>query len=286
MSALTTTQPWTDKAWLRKHTTLARHGDPVHLAFAATADGKAILYMDRRRQPRTLEKALRADAADARNHRFGTMAIDPQQPGVARVVVNRPASGMARKLALALKDCGVKRVELLLEDGTSIDSAENEADGLPDVRGCEIPASDTRAMPNAAHDTAHATAQRYRKARAAWLMTREKVDADIRKLQAAVMATDYGDAFGDGLEQDFVRAVDPILDTLDTSLSDILSEAEKAEGEAAERLLASARGTVGAFRAFVAGNATIRHLDQNPFVPVAIARTLQASLDVLSSALR
>lgn len=405
-----------DHAAIRKHVTLARKGT-MHVAFALGGDGKAIVLMDKHKQPRAIMKQLQADAADAKNHRFGTLTVDPGQPTLARLVVNKAAPGMARKLVVAMKGTGVRQVEIVLEDGTSVDSAQGEeeleidvatpqatldaaddgalqveaslppsqpqqpdtaaspdADQGPDAspdasQGQDGPSaadllSDLHALvkrmlgvirqdpsqkaalaelatdaqaslkggdlkqtaaaidvlrtaldsvgpaapagaapssngpakpadsaaPQAHHGKPHdgkAAVQRYRKSRAVWLKTREKVDTDIRALHAKVMQVDHGGAFGDDLESQFLSVVDPILNTLDTSLAGILEDAEQATtAEATDRLLGAARARIEAYKQFVSANEAIKGLDSNPFMPMTVGKTLGASLSALEAALR
>lgn len=127
---------------------------------------------------------------------------------------------------------------------------------------------------------------RYRKSRQVWLATRAKIDADIKKLSKTILSIDHDGAFGDDLEQNFLSAIDPVLSTLDDSLADILSDAEKAaSADEAAAKLDQARTTVGLYQQFVQSDDTIRQLDQNPFMPLAIAKTLNASLAALAAAI-
>lgn len=115
------------KPELRKHIIMARR-KPLHIAFAMGGDGHAIVVMDRRKPPRAIEKQIKEQASDSRNHRFGLVRFDEDEPSIARIVVNKPSAGMARKLVLALKGTGVRQIELVMEDGTPVDSARNEDD--------------------------------------------------------------------------------------------------------------------------------------------------------------
>jgi hypothetical protein len=378
-----------EKSELRMHVKLARRA-PVHIAFALGGDGKAIVMMDKRKQPRAILKDLKEQAADARNHRFGAIMLDPDDPKVARITVDKAASGMARKLVLAFKGTGVKQIQLMTEDGQAFDSAVNEEDedeeqqdsrpgaetnpdqaaaGSDDENGhtgrigpedqqtqpqhdadqlkndliglvkrmmgviakdptqkaaltelatdaqaslkrgdlehasagidvfrealdgaasTQSPDAGTSADASSTDSPAAAQAvQRYRKSRAVWIATRAKIDADIKKLSDTVLGMDHGGVFGDDLEQNFLGTVDPILSTLDTSLADLLSTAEKAGSQdEASQALDEARATIGLYQNFVHSNDTIKELDKNPFMPLAIAKTLNASLQVLSAAMK
>lgn len=117
-----------EKAELRHHITIARRGAPVHVAFALGGDGKAVVMMDKRKPPRAIEKELKEGARDSKNHRFGVLSFDQDEPSLARFMVNKPSSGMAKKLIVALKGTGVRKIELTLEDGTAVESAQGEED--------------------------------------------------------------------------------------------------------------------------------------------------------------
>src|SRR5206468_328593 len=63
---------------------------------------------------------------------------------IARIMINKPAPGMARKLVIALKGTGVKQIELMLEDGTTLDSATGEDE---EDAAAEAPAPQPAAAP-------------------------------------------------------------------------------------------------------------------------------------------
>lgn len=116
-----------DRGDLKRMLRLARR-ESVHAAFALGGDGKPIIILDKRKQPRALEKSIKDGAPDARNTRFGSVLIDPDDPKLARFVINKAASGMARKLIVALKGTGFNKVQIVLEDGSAIEAAEGEAE--------------------------------------------------------------------------------------------------------------------------------------------------------------
>ena len=457
-----------EKGELRKLLKFARR-EPVHMAFALGGDGKAVLQMDKRKQPRVLERMLK-ESEDTRNHRFGTVSVNPEFPQLARFTVNKSSAGMARRLVIALKGTGFRYVEIGLEDGSEVESAQGEeedaelfgghgededddeeeeerdaeerprvgrsqepdAGHAPDTPDADTPDADTpdaatsgpappasqtpaqqsanpndplntpqvnwpdplktpqpdQAPPDAAAltrtltslvkrmlaviaadpsqkvalaelatdaqvslkhgdldkaaagidvlrealdpapdaqqagaedapnarppgdapgetpgnasgpgrgDDAPASAappsgaavQRYHKSRTAWIATRLKVDAEIRKLNAEVVGANDADEFGDDLETKFSAAVAPVLEILDESLADALEQAARA-GSAAESedYIRQARATIDRYIQFVSSNKVIADLDNNPFVPLAIGKTLNATLSTLSSMIR
>ena len=116
-----------DKVAIR-HMLLLAGDEPLHTAVALARDGKAIITLDRRKPPRTMERELKEAAPDSHEHRFGTFGPDRTNPKLARFIVNRAAPGMARKLVIALKGTGLRRVEIGTEDGRDMDAAQNEDD--------------------------------------------------------------------------------------------------------------------------------------------------------------
>lgn len=120
-----------DRAELKKHIHFARDG-AVQVAFAIGANGEAVLQMHRRKPGRALEKELKEGAPDSKNHRWGTLQMDRDDPKLARFVVNKAVSGMSHKLSKALKGTGCSKVQVVLEDGTEVDVHEDE-DGEVEV---------------------------------------------------------------------------------------------------------------------------------------------------------
>ncbi len=120
-----------DRAELKKHIHFARDG-AVQVAFAIGRDGEAVLQMHRRKPGRALEKELKEGSPDSKNHRWGTLQMDRDDPKLARFVVNKAVSGMSRKLSKALKGTGCSKVQVVLEDGTEVDVHEDE-DGEVEV---------------------------------------------------------------------------------------------------------------------------------------------------------
>jgi hypothetical protein len=109
-----------------RHMLLLAGDEPLRAAVALRHDGHAIITLDRRKPPRTLERELKEAVPDSHEHRFGTFSQDTHDPRLARFVVNRAAPGMARKLVMALRGTGMRRVEIGTEDGRETDAAEND----------------------------------------------------------------------------------------------------------------------------------------------------------------
>jgi hypothetical protein len=115
--------------------------DPVSCAVGLSKDGSAgLMVLDKLKQPRALEKVLLGDEPDAKNIRWGTASVDPENTKLVRLTLNRAASGLARKLIKTLKGTGVSKVQIGLDDGTVLESheeAEEEQDADEPGAGSE-----------------------------------------------------------------------------------------------------------------------------------------------------
>src|SRR3954454_20595524 len=100
-----------DKTAIR-HMLRIAGGLPLRAAVALSREGKAVIVLDRHKPPRTLERELKEALPGSRLHRFGTLRVDENDPKLARFMVNRASPGMARKLAIALRGTGLRRVEI------------------------------------------------------------------------------------------------------------------------------------------------------------------------------
>ena len=128
--------------------------------------------------------------------------------------------------------------------------------------------------------------QTFHKSRVAWTATRAKVDKELQKLSKAILDASEGEEMVEGLEDQFFKVVDPVLAELDETLSETLQEAAEADGAERERLLGDARKTIARYTNFVSSNSIISDLDNNPFVPLSIGKTLTSTLATLSSIMR
>ena len=96
-----------------------------------------------------------------------------------------------------------------------------------------------------------------------------------------------GEEMVEGLEDQFFKVVDPVLAELDETLSETLQEAAEADGPERERLLGRTPArTIARYTNFVSSNSIISDLDNNPFVPLSIGKTLTSTLATLSSIMR
>jgi hypothetical protein len=132
-----------------------------------------------------------------------------------------------------------------------------------------------------------AVVAKIQKSCAVWNATLAKMNGDIDKLTKAVAAASAGHDLGESFEKEFQSVVRPLMTTVDSSLSEMLMRAAQARDAAEhERLLNVARGTLGRITSFVQSNPVIGHLDENPFVPLAVAKTLNTTLSAISNIIR
>jgi hypothetical protein len=127
----------------------------------------------------------------------------------------------------------------------------------------------------------------YVKSRTAWIATRAKVESELAKLHGALTSAYQGHAAAEPVEKAFQTRVQTLLNTLDDSLAKKLDEVNQATdaGQRAQ-LVQQARQIMLRYGAYVAGEPFIAKLDANPIVPVAIGKTLLATLTALSKAVR
>jgi hypothetical protein len=124
------------------------------------------------------------------------------------------------------------------------------------------------------------------KAGKAWAATRQKVEADIGKLRDK-----FADVFKDheqsaALTAGFDARVEAVLHALDHELSNRLADVTRSADPAEhQKAVADARQIIKRYEAFLATDPTIGEIDSNPLVPLAIQKTLTATLEVLSKAI-
>ena len=127
----------------------------------------------------------------------------------------------------------------------------------------------------------------YVKSRMAWVATRAKVESEIARLHGALTSAYQGHGAAEHLEKAFQARVEAMLNRLDHSLADKLDEVSQAADSGQRAQLAQeARQIMQRYESYVASEPMIAKLDANPFVPVAIEKTLTATLAALSKAVR
>jgi len=155
------------------------------------------------------------------------------------------------------------------------------------VLGITPAESRAAAAPPAAAPPTAGSAALYAKSRVAWITAHGKIESEIATLQAALSSAYQGHGAAETLETAFQTRVDAMLSVLDRSLAVKLDEVNKAT-DATQRaqLVQEARQIMQRYEAYVANEPLIAKLDANPFVPVAIEKTLKATLAALAKTVR
>jgi hypothetical protein len=262
-----------------------------------------------------LRKALKQPASAAGG---GTPAPSPQSPGLATATVptsppppqpagvpQTPAPGAdAGALTARITSLVKQLIPLIASDPARLDAfkktaaasqaalkagdlagAAKAADALQAMLGIS-PAAPAASAGNGTAPPDPAAGQKVAKSRLAWVATRKKIETDLGKLKNAVMVACQGIDIESALEVGFRERVEPVLEQLDESLAHKLDEVNGAADTAQRaKLVAEAKGIIKRYEAFAAGSQIIAKLDANPFFPLAISKTLAATLGTLSSAI-
>ena len=110
--------------------------EPVNCSLAPCDADKSMAYLllDRVKAPRAVDKDLAKKFPDASNSRWGTALVDVDTDAkLVQFRLNKPISGIARKLVKTLKGTGFSKIEILLDDGTSVESGSDEDEERPNV---------------------------------------------------------------------------------------------------------------------------------------------------------
>ena len=127
----------------------------------------------------------------------------------------------------------------------------------------------------------------YAKSRLAWIATRRKMAGDIELLRAAIVSEYQQDGVAAQLDAAYRDRVAPLLERLDDGLADQLDAAGNATDPVERaRLVAEARASIERYQSVLASEPLIADLDDNPFVPLAIQKTLAATLAALAATVR
>lgn len=123
------------------------------------------------------------------------------------------------------------------------------------------------------------------KARLAWLATRQRVAADLKKLEEAILLHYRDEPEGNDLAQR-LRKFDTLLLALDSSLIDTLDAALNAADMAQRAALhEQAQGILRRYAEFVRSEPLLPALDENPFLALNTHQTLLKTLQVLEGSL-
>ncbi len=103
---------------------------PVNCAIGVDgATGAGLLLLDRMKGPKILEGELAKQFPKAKDTRFGTALVDVDtKPKEVRIEVNKPVSGLAKKLVKTVRGGGFNSVVLVLTGGVAVEACTEEGD--------------------------------------------------------------------------------------------------------------------------------------------------------------
>jgi hypothetical protein len=127
----------------------------------------------------------------------------------------------------------------------------------------------------------------YAKSRLAWLAVRKKMETDLDTLRKEILAYYKDQDIASDLDARYAKRVAPVLTNLDEALADTLEMATNAPDPTQRtKLVIESRQIIKRYQDFMASDAIFGELDSNPFVPLTITKTLTATLQTLSAAVR
>jgi hypothetical protein len=156
----TETQTGMDRAEM-KRLLLKSKQEPVNCALGVGDDKSvALLTLSRNRSSKSLQGDLQKDFPTAFNTRFGTAMVDTDDdPTLGKFMINKAVGSMARRLVKTLKGTGFRKVQILLEDGSPVETAAEEeaseqagigAPGADSATGAPRPSPQAAPQPDAA----------------------------------------------------------------------------------------------------------------------------------------
>ncbi len=127
--------------------------EPVQAAIGLTAEGDALILLDKKAKPKKVMAMLRADAGKAKMQinaaslRFGRAEVDSDyDSGMVRFFINKEAPGNMRiKLVEVVKRIPYQKVELNVDPSLELEGEEDGAEGVPQPVEPEAPASEAPA---------------------------------------------------------------------------------------------------------------------------------------------
>jgi len=125
----------------------------------------------------------------------------------------------------------------------------------------------------------------YKQSQLVWSNTRDKVHAELQRLEAAILETYKGDASQPQVTQ-AVRKLDRVLELFDSSLLEKIDQIQAAASEEERgKLHGEALAIVRRYQGFLGTDPMVLALDQNPFVPIVAQAALSRSLETLAARL-
>lgn len=245
------------------------------------------------------------DEAESEGAGDAAMAV-PEAPPLPTAADAPPAAPSAEALAYAQRRSTLEQASNLAlqkqhPESTKIRAllafAGEKADGQKDYAAAlkalglleallKAPAAAAAAAPAPAAGTGAKTiapAIVYTQTRLAWGATRKKIQAELQKLEKAILESYQGNAVLPQVTQG-VRKLDGVLAMFDESLNDTLDSALNATDPAAKQgFHDEARAIIARYQGFLASDPIVKELDANPFVPITVQATLTSTLSTLAS---
>jgi hypothetical protein len=261
--------------------------------FFAVGRGKApdesVLVLDRRKKPEVLFKVLRLENKAIKKGAWGTLVMDGS---VAEFTPEKPLSGLVKDLKAIFK-----REKISIKVAVVGEEDDEDASGGAQAADDQDRGADRDEAPEDEIEESGGTGARggqaapwkpdpkeladYQRAQRGWTVTRERVGADLQKLRQAILAEYADDPELSGIAAS-VRGLDRVMDALDERLVDALDALASAKTqEAAEEAQERARDIVRRYARFIRQDPLIPRLDENPFVPVSIEKSMTNALDHL-----
>lgn len=162
----------------------------------------------------------------------------------------------------------------------STDALEAELDA---AAASPAPAPQPTAKPSAASGPVA-----YAKSRLAWLAVRKKMETDLETLRKQILDFYKNEDIVGELGARYTERVKPILSNLDeSSLADALDMATNAtDPDERSKLVAQSQEIIKRYQSFLTSEPFFKELDTNPFVPLAITKTMDTTLATLAAAIR
>jgi hypothetical protein len=203
-------------------------------------------------------------------------------------------AGLVKRVAELDQNARAAMAKLANDANTSLKSGDlNGAAGLigqlKDALNNAAPAgAQPQAAPaNGQADPAKAAAATFTKSSMAWTATRKKIDGEVAKLSAALQKAYAEDGLADEVVKQFKQRLDPVLAKFDSGLAQTLDAASNAtDAQQRAQLVAQAKQQISSYQQAIGQEPLFKQLDSNPFVPIAVLPTLQATLTALAAAVK
>ena len=251
----------------------------MHALIAATSKRAAVLIMRRSISP--TRRKLLAEYLQEKSGIKYIVADVAGRRGEVDFLLDSPVAGMAKKLRQALLDQTGVRTKVFVQFGDETETDEgDEADRLE--RAAQTAAAAAAEVPSARAAPGVAFTQ----TRLAWDKTRQKVQSELRKLEASILAICKDEPDVAQIAAG-TRNLYTVLDFLDERLIDKLDEALNAADPATRKQRNDeAREIVEEYVDFVESEDLMQDIDDNGFTSVEIKSTLTASLKAIGQRLR